>query len=225
MSMLVRRFAVAAALLLAGSARALDLSYSALGGFQNGVGTRVVATASELAPGSPLAFSFGVGLAFVDPGNATLARHVFINDNENGTPEKSGTVLDFRLDAIYLLRISSLQEAGLFAGVRYAMYDGRFHYVGGNEDFDVRGRNFAYGAGFRGAVAMSRAWSLAFQAGLDWMPSRSLSGHDATYSSGGTSVNARDNNQGGTYSWSDAARAINYPVLVPSVLVGLTWRP
>ncbi len=216
---------VLAALLLAGPARAADLAYSVLGGYQNGVGTRVVATASDVVPGGPLAFSLGVGLSFLDPGDARLARQVFINQATGGTPEKSGQVVDFRLDAVYLVRVAGLQEAGLFGGVRYAMFDGRFHYVGGNEDFDVRGRDFAYGVGVRGAVAMSRAWSLSLQAGVDWMPSRTLSGHDATYSSGGTAVNARDNGAGYTYAWSDAKRAINYPALVPSLLVGLSWRP
>jgi hypothetical protein len=225
MRILAARIAVAAVLIAAAPARAVDLGYSALSGYQNGVGTRVTATASNVIPNAPIAFSFGAGYAFVDPGNALLARQVFINQNANGTPDKQGRVTDFRLDAIYLLKLGSLEEAGLFAGIRYVMFDGRFHYVGGNEDFDVRGSDFAYGLGLRGSVRMNARWSLAFSAGLDVMPSRTLTGHDATYSSGGAAINARTNGAGYTYAWSDAKRAINYPLLTPSVLLGVTWRP
>jgi hypothetical protein len=225
MSKIVSCCIAAVVLAAVAPARAMDLGYSALGGYQNGVGTRVNATATNLIPGLPVGLSFGVGLAFVDPGNAGLARQVFINQADNGTPEKAGSVVDFRLDAIYLLRVSSLDELGLFAGIRYVMFDGRFHYVGGNEDFDIRGRDFAYGLGLRGAIRMNQKWSLGLQAGFDFMPSRTLTGHDATYSSNGSSINARDDGNGYTYRWADAKKAVNYPLFTPSVLFGVTWRP
>ncbi len=214
-----------AALAAAAPARAVDLAYSAFGGYQNGVGTRVAGTASNLFQGVPFGLSFGLGYAMVDPGNAALARQVFINQADNGTPDKQGRVVDFRLDAVYFFKMTSLEELGLFAGVRYVMFDGRFHYIGGNEDFDVRGNDFAYGVGLRGAYRMNPRWCIAFSAGVDLMPWRTLSGHDATYASSGSAINARDNGNGYTYGWKDAAKAINYPVVTPSLLVGVTWRP
>jgi hypothetical protein len=214
-------WAAAAVLLVAAApARALDMSYDLLSGWQNGIGFRGVATAQKVIAGAPVAFSFGFGHTLIDPGDALLARHVFINDNTNGTPEKSGTVNDFRLDAVWLLDVARLEDAGVFGGVRYSMFQGRFHYVDGNEDFDVLSNDWALGVGFRGAFAVSRQWSISLSAGLDWFPSRSLYGHDATYNSNGTSVNAR-----GDYGWADASRAINHPALVPSLLFGMSWRP
>ncbi len=220
------RLAVAAATLAAAtSARAVDLSYSAFGGYQNGLGTRVTATAADVIGGAPFGLSFGLGYAMVDPGNAGLARQVFINQADNGTPDKAGRVVDFRLDGVYFVNVTKMEELGFFGGVRYVMFDGRFHYIGGNEDFDVRGSDFAFGVGLRGAYRMNTRWSIAFSAGVDVMPWRTLTGHDATYGSSGTPINARDNGAGYTYSWKDAARAINYPLVTPSLLVGVTWRP
>jgi hypothetical protein len=222
-----RAAALAAALLAAPAAHAADLSLSGLGGYQGGVGLRLGGTVRDAIPGLPLAFSAGVGYAFRDPGDALQARAVFINQNTNGTPEKSGRVWDLRLDVVWLLRIAGLQEAGAFVGVRHSWFMGDFRYVGGNEDFEIVSNEWGWGAGVRGAVAMSPAWSLNFQAGFDHYPAWSLTGHDATYASSGAMVNARDNGTGtgATYLPRDADRAVNQPKLVPSILVGLTWTP
>jgi hypothetical protein len=84
-----------------------------------------------------LALSFGVGYTSKDPGDALLARRVFVNDNTDETPDTSGRVWDLRLDVIYVVKIGGLQEPGVFAGVRRSMFTGRFIFVDGNEDFEV----------------------------------------------------------------------------------------
>lgn len=148
-----------------------------------------------------------------------LARAVFINNNTNGTPEESGHAWDFRMDFVYLLQVKGLEEAGVFAGVRHTWFGADFVYVGGNEDFEISSSQWGYGFGFRGKLAMTPRWGLAFTLGLDHYPTWSLTGHDATYDSDGTSVNARDD-----YTSTDADEAVHQPKLVPSMLVGLTWQ-
>jgi hypothetical protein len=213
--------ALAAAAPAAGS----ELALGAFAGYQGGGAMRVDATVKKVVPDLPLAFTFGVGYAWRDPGDPLLARQVFVNQNTNGTPEESGHVWDYRLDVEYLFALRRLQEVGVFAGVRYSRFTGDFHYVGGNEDFEVVSNAWGWGAGVRGAFAMTPAWSLAVEAGFDHFPSWSVTGHDATYSSDGSSVNARADGDGNAYTSLDADQAVNQPKLVGSVLAGVIWRP
>lgn len=206
-------------------ARAVDYSFTLFGGYQDGLSTRLAASLSDVIPGAPISFSAGVGYAMRDPGDALLARQVFINQTQNGTPQKSGRDWDLRLDVAYHFRVAGLSEVAVFAGVRRSYFMGDFRYVGGNEDFEVTADQWGWGLGVRLGWSMSRDWSLTGQVGLDHYPTWSMTGHDATYASDGTIVNGRDNGNGVAYAIRDADRAINQPKFVPSVLLGLTWRP
>jgi hypothetical protein len=220
-----RLMALLSLIAAAAPARSADWALTFYGGYQQGAGGRLAGTVSDLVPNLPLAFSLGVGYTLRDPGNALLARQVFINQNDNGTPETSGRAWDLRLDAIYLLPISGLIDSGFYLGLRRSYFLGDFHYVGGNEDFEITSNQWGWGAGVRGGLAMSRDWSLTVSVGFDHYPSWSLTGHDATYASSGTIVNGRDNGAGYSYTTADADRAVNQPRFVPSVLLGVTWRP
>jgi hypothetical protein len=219
----VRLFAVlvSAAFAAPGAARATDLSWSALGGYQQGAGLRVTGTISRLAPNLPIAVQFGAGYALVDPGKPEAARRTFINDNTDGTPEESGHVWDLRADLAWLLgKAGVFDELGLFVGPRYSMFTGRFHFVGGNEDFLVESNAWGVGVGARGEVKLNPRWSLAGTLGLDWFPRTTIYSHDTSYSSTGYVVNGHH-----AYGFGDADKAINQPKLVPSLLVGVAWRP
>jgi len=221
----LRVAALAALAAFAPPARAVDYGFTLFGGYQDGVGTRLSATVSDVFAGAPVAFSAGVGYAIRDPGDALQARQVFINQNTNGTPQKSGRDWDLRLDVVYLFRVAGLSELGVYAGVRRSYFLGDFRYVGGNEDFEVTADQWGWGLGVRLGWAMSRDWSLTGQVGFDHYPAWSMTGHDATYASDGTIVNGRDNGNGVAYAIRDADRAINQPKFVPSLLLGVTWRP
>jgi hypothetical protein len=220
-----RAAALLAALAASSPARAADLSLSAVGGYQGGAGLRLAATVGNAVSGLPVALSAGVGYTRRDPGDPLLARAVFVNQNTNGTPEESGRIWDLRLDVVYLFELRGLREAGAFLGVRHSWFMGDFRYVGGNEDFEVVSSTWGWGAGVRGALAMTPAWSLALQVGFDHYPAWSMTGHDATYASDGSSVNAHSDGAGYTYTWRDADEAVSQPKFVPSLLFGVTWRP
>ncbi len=74
------RLALAAALAVSAlspaTAHAADLTWTALGGYQQGAGLRVQGTLARLTPVVPLAVQFGFGYAIVDPGKAELARRM-----------------------------------------------------------------------------------------------------------------------------------------------------
>jgi len=216
---LPRLLALGALLLAARPAGALDLSWTALGGYQGGGVVRVSGTASHLFK-LPLSLELGIGHAFVDPGNADKARQVFINDATDGTPEKSGGVWDLRADAVWGLKMAGLSDVGVFGGVRYSMFSGRFKYVGGNEDFTITSDAWGVGVGVRASLPINARFSLTGSLGLDWFPQQTLYGHDTSYSSNGDSVNGRAG-----FGWGAADHAVNQPWLLPSLLVGATWRP
>jgi hypothetical protein len=159
--MMRRTTALAAALAAIATAptpaRAVDWGLTLFGGYQGGGGGRLTGTASDLVHGVPLALSAGLGYTILDPGDALQARAVFINQNTNGTPEKSGHFWDFRLDLVYLFPVRGLVETGAFIGVRRSYFLGDFHYVGGNEDFEVTSNQWGWGFGVRGGLAMSPA--------------------------------------------------------------------
>jgi len=214
-----RRLVIVVLALAARPAAAVDLSWSALAGYQDGMGLRLTGTAAHLVKDVPVGLAFGAGFASMDPGNAAAARRVFINDATDGTPQKSGYAWDLRLDAVWFFKVAHLTESGAFFGARRSVFAGRFRYIGGNEDFTVESTAWGVGLGFRGAIPLSTRWSLAFAAGLDWFPVLTLYGHDASYSSNGAIVNQRNN-----YTWADASSAINRPSLLPSLMVGASWR-
>ena len=220
---------LAAALLLAGllvaaPARAADLAWTALGGWQGGGVLRLSATASNVVAKLPLSFDLGIGHAFIDPGDAAAARRVFINDATNGTPEKSGGVWDFRADGVWGLKVQGLADVGVSFGLRYSMYSGRFKYVGGNEDFTITSNAWGFGVGARGSLPMSKKLSLTAAVGLDWFPTQTLYGHDASYASDNVNNGRTNNATGQPYTWRDADKAVNQPWLLPSLLLGVSWK-
>jgi hypothetical protein len=207
----------------AAPARAADLGWTALGGWQGGGVLRLTATASNLVAKLPLSVDLGVGHAFIDPGNAALARQVFINQNNGGTPEESGGVWDFRADGVWGLKVKGFTDVGVSLGLRYSKYSGRFKYIGDNEDFTITSDAWGFGVGARGSLPMGKRLSLTAALGLDWFPTQTLYGHDATYTSGNVN-NGRNDGNGVPYTWADADRAVNQPWLLPSLLVGVSWR-
>lgn len=216
--------AAALALVLAPcAAHGVELRWGLLAGYnsdlgKNGLGARGEVVAARLFQSAPLGVSFGLGYTRIDPGDARAARRVFINNNTDGTPEKDGYFLDFKLDAIWYLQAKGFQNVGVFGGVRRDMFRGHFRYVGGNEDFVVKADDWGLGVGGRGELKIGRGINLLGSAGLDLYPASKLDGHDATYASNGGNTNTRDD-----YGWKDADKAINQPRLLWSLMVGIAF--
>jgi hypothetical protein len=215
-----RAILVAAALAGTSPALAADYSVSGLVGYQDGLGFMLSGAAGHLLPKVPIGISVGVGYVIVDPGDPVAVRSIFINDGTDGTPQTSGHVWDLRLDVLYDFRLSGLEQFGVFLGPRFASFAGRFVYVGGNEDFTISSSEWGVGAGVRGTVPFSSHWGLGMSLGFDWYPSSTLYGHDTTYASSGTIINGRN-----AYTWANADAAVGQPRFVPTVLIGVNWKP
>lgn len=201
--------------LAAGAAAAADFTAGLLAGYNGGAGFQVCGSVSRFAEGFPCSARFGLGYTSIEPGNAPLARKIFINDATNGTPEKKGWFWDFRLDLLLALS----RHTALVTGLRHSRFTGNFAFIGGNEDFDVRSNSWGLGAGLEGRFPMSSKLDLMVGPGVDYYFPDALSGHDTLYGPGGESVNPRKG-----YGYADADKAIRQRKWVFRVMAGLSYR-
>ncbi len=75
-----------------------DFGISLKTGYNNGVGFRTEFTLFDIVKDTPFHLRFGFGYTNFNPGIASDARKIFINNATNGTPEKNGQTLDYRMD-------------------------------------------------------------------------------------------------------------------------------
>ena len=204
---------------LTGTTVAQDFSLNGLGGYKGGTGFRLAGAVSNFSQGFPLFVELGVTYISLDPGRALDVRRIFINQNTNGTPEKSGWIWNFNLDFLFPVRVLGLPNAQLFLGVRRSLFTGDFVYVGGNEDFEVTCNAWGVGTGLRTTFPIARSLGLMVSAGLDYYPNTTLSGHDTYYTPENDNVNEKEE-----FQYPDADHAVNQPKVQPMMMVGLTYR-
>lgn len=198
--------------------QAADLSAAGALGYENGPALRVSAEADGFAKGFPFGVELGLDFALQDPGDAALARKVFINNATDGTPEQSAWDLNLRLDFNYNTHWLKEGQVYLTGGPRFSMFHGSFRYIGGNEEFEVITDQWGLGLGAKGRFRMVPRLDFVVSAGLDYYFGAALSGHDTTYRPDNDNVNPQDD-----YQYQDADEAVSQPVLVPSVFVGFAW--
>jgi len=198
-----------------------QVSAGLLGGYSGGAGFQSHATVAGFSPRLAAALRFGIERTSLDPGDPEDARQIFINDATNGTPEKSGRVWAYRLDVIYPVSAPRRTDhrVDFFGGPRYARFTGNFRYVGGNEDFEVRGGQWGWGAGLDVGFPLTARTELAVVGGIDYFLRSTLSGHDTSYSPDGTEVNERDG-----HDYEDADDAVNQPGFEPRLLAGVNYH-
>jgi hypothetical protein len=221
-----KRFTVSAAAYVLGlilgtgsvdRAAAADWKCHFLAGYAGGPGGQIALAAGPVAPALPLALRFGIGCASREAGKAGEARRIFINDADNGTPEKHGHDWVWRFDLVAPVAGSS--GWAVHAGPRYSRFTANFKYVGGNEDFDVRCGQWGLGGGAEYAVPVDARVELRAEAGVDYYFAATLEGHDTAYSPDGDHVNPREG-----YGYTDADRAIGQPKTEWRLMVGAGFR-
>jgi len=172
----------------------------------------------------PFELRGGIGYTLLNPGNALDARRVFINNNTNGTPEKSGRSIDYRFDILIPKSIFGLRNSYIVVGPRGSSFKGNFAYIGGNEEFDVISHQWGLGGGLETRFPMSPKLNLVIAAGLDYYFPGTLHGHDTAYSPDNDNVNPRNDNQNDDepFTYKDADEAIYQPRWMPFALIGVT---
>ncbi len=209
---------VLSALLLVNNGEAKSPMFwgSVRGGWQAGTGIEVSLTYRLPSRQLPVDLRFALARSKRNPGNALDARHVFINNNSNGVPQKSGSVWLVQLDFLIRTKWRWLPDMQWYIGPRYMWFNGDFKFIGGNEFFNVVCDQWGVGGGVQSRLPLSRKLNLVITAGLNYFPPATLIGHDTSYSPDGEIINGRED-----YTYQDADAAINQPKLEPTVLIGV----
>jgi hypothetical protein len=205
--------------LSSGSGNNLQFTGQVLTGYYGGVGVHVNGTLANFAQDFPFQVRLGIGYARVQAGNALLARQVFINNNDNGTPEKRGKMWDERLDVLYPVRLFSLKRTLFFAGPRHSNFTAHFEYIGGAEVFDVNDDQWGLGAGIETSFALSPRVDMVFTGGADYYFPSTMSGHDTYYRTNNDNTHAIEN-----YTYKDAEAAISQPEFKTRLMLGVAYR-
>ena len=194
-----------------------------LTGYNRGYGIQGNFTLHSSASQLPFDLRFGMGYTFLNPGIAMDARRIFINNNTNGTPEKSGRSIDYRLDFLIPRSIFGLSHSYVVFGPRGSSFKGNFKYVGGNEEFDVISHQWGVGGGIETHFQMVKNLNLLVAVGLDYYLPSTLHGHDTSYSPDNDNVNPRNDNENNDtpFTYKDANKAIYQPVFMPYAMIGL----
>jgi hypothetical protein len=187
-------------------------------GYNGGLGFDVNGTTYQFAQDLPLAIRLNLGYAVFDPGNATAARKIFINNDEGGTIEEKGWIYRFGLDLLYPVRLFKLPESYIILGPRYSRFTGNFKYIGDNEDFDVTSTHWGIGLGLETAFPINQKFDFILNTGADYFFASTLYGHDTSYSPDGQSNNPQED-----YEYTDADDAINQPKLEFRLMVGFSY--
>jgi hypothetical protein len=186
-------------------------------GTLDGLGGQLSVAARHFTRDVPLSARFALGYFGSNPGNPYDARHIFINDNNNGTPQKDGHHWQFRFDLVFPTIKIGPQQLEAFAGVRHARFKAHYEFVGGNEVWDITSNPWGLGFGIETAFATSLNSALVLTLGVDRYFDSTLDGHDTAYSPDGNHVNPRDD-----YTYDDAKAAVDPPSTELLALIG--WR-
>jgi len=195
-----------------------------LTGYNRGYGIQANVGLTNVGNESPIELRVGLGYTFLNPGNALDARRIFINNNTNGTPEKSGRSIDYRLDFIFHKPIFGLKHSYFILGPRGSSFKGNFAYIGGNEEFDVISNQWGLGVGLENRTSLTPKLSLVVAVGVDYYIPSTLHGHDTSYSPDNDNVNPRNDNENDDepFTYKDANEAISQPGFMPYAMLGLT---
>jgi len=197
-----------------------------LTGYNRGFGIQANVGLTNVGTDKPIELRLGLGYSFLNPGNALDARRVFINNNTNGTPEKSGRSIDYRLDFVFHKPIFGLNHSYIILGPRGSSFKGNFAYIGGNEEFDVVSNQWGLGIGLENRTRLAPNLNLVVAVGLDYYIPSTLHGHDTSYSPDNDNVNPRNDNENDDepFTYKDANEAIAQPGLMPFAMIGLTFN-
>ncbi|HIP48534.1 MAG TPA: hypothetical protein EYG92_06160 [Lutibacter sp.] len=193
-------------------------------GYNNGFGAQTNFTLYDLVQDIPIHLRLEIGYSNINPGVSADARRIFINNATNGTPEKKGQIIDYRLD--FLFPFDLLNDSFIKVGPRYSNYTGNFKYTGGNEDFDVVSNQWGFGLGLGNFFKINEKLNLEINAGFDYFIAATLTGHDTSYSPDNENINARDDNENDNveFTFKEADTAINQPKYMPHIMVGINYK-
>lgn len=157
----------------------------------------------------------------VEPGNATEAREIFINDNAGGNIEEYGESYMLALDLGYKLKDWEKFSLEVTLSGLWNYYLAHFAFIGNNESFAVNTSSFGVGAGAALRIPISKSQSaLMLKTGLEYYPKALLEAHGTYF----YTPDGEDDRVRNDYTYEDADKAINQPEYRFYLQVGLLYR-
>lgn len=203
------------------SARAIEVYMGADLGGRGGMGGAMTFEIRNLAVEHPLGIALSGGYyRKTNPGDATKARKIFINDNEGGMIEKHGDSLSFAFDLSYVIFQDSGMVVDLAAGPRFASFSANFTYHNDNEDFDVRTQTFGAGVTGGPAFVLGERFLFLIRGGLDYYLPAAFEGHGKYY----YTPDGIDDNPRADYTYEDADEAVYEPEAVIFLIIGIRYQ-
>ena len=147
---------------------AAEFSTGLLIGYNGGSGFEINGRVGQFARDFPLQLQIDINYTGLNPGNAAEARRIFINNATNGDPEKSGHFWEFRFNFLYKVNWLNFKQAYLLIGPRYAVFNGNFKFIGGNEDFDITNNQWGIGTGLISFFPMGKKMNFVLTGGFDY---------------------------------------------------------
>lgn len=191
-------------------------------GYSEDLGVYMGLRFDDLSPNTPFYLEARGGYIYQkDPGNATEARKIFINDNSGGNIEKYGESYNLSMGIGYKWKESEnfvieLQTSGLLN-----FYNANFAYIGDNEAFTVKTSSYGLGLGGGLVLPINRTESsFIVKSGVEYYFNSTIEAHGTyIYTPDGS-----DDNPRGDYNYEDAKSVINQPELIIFVHIGFIYK-
>jgi len=195
-------------------------------GYFTGLGFQSKISFMNLNHKIPLSIELGFGyFKQTNSGNATEARHIFINDNEGGSIEKDGTSKLFLLNIAFNVHSTSTFEVHLYTGPRYVFYTAKYAFIGDNEIFYVKTNELGWSLGITTYFKLTAKLFLNLNIGFSFYKKSLLEAHGTFYyRPDNIDDEKRTNNNGYTYTYEDADNAVNQPDLQTEMSIAIGYK-
>ncbi len=155
-----------------------------------------------------------------DSGNATEARHIFINDNTGGNIEKYGESYLVAVDLGWKWKdMDSFTIEFILSGL-WNHYMAHYAFIGNNEAFTVTSSPFGIGTGANIRVPMGNTGSFfLLKGGVEYFFKARLDAHGTYF----YTPDGEDDRPRNSYTYEDADAAVNQPEFRGSLQIGFLY--
>lgn len=191
-------------------------------GFNSDMGVYMGLRLDDFSTSTPISFTARGGYIYQkDPGDATEARKIFINDNGGGNIEKYGESYNIALEVGYTWLQNKNFSLDLSVAGILDYYNANFAYIGDNEAFTVKTSAYGLGGGITLKVPITSTNNyFVIKTGMEYYFKSTIEAHGTyTYTPDETDDNPRDD-----YTYSDADEVINQPEMNVYVLLGVIYK-
>ena len=203
------------------SAFSLDFFHEISAGYYGDLGISMALRLENPTPDFPFFAQVRGGYIYqFDPGNATEARKIFINDTTGGNIEKYGESYLVGIDLGWKWKdLDEFSVEFLLSGL-WNYYSAHYAFIGNNEAFSVTSSPFGIGAGAAVRIPLSNTDSFfILKGGTEYFFKTRLDAHGTYF----YSPDGDDDRPRNSYTYEDADSAVNQPEFRAYVQLGILY--